>query len=794
MSFYLIIIDMISLKNISKIYKRKQSEDVVALKDISLVLPEKGFVTILGASGSGKTTLLNILGGLDKATSGYLTIDGLNSDSFSDKDWDSYRNQKIGFVLQNCYLLPHVNVRDNVCIKLQIAKQKNKDIDKKVDEVLKEVGLLDKKYDMPKALSGGQKQRVAIARAIIGEPTVILADEPTGALDSKTGYQIMDILKKISTNHLVVMVTHNNDYASKYADRVIELKDGEIACDSAPINEVEQKEVKPLEKVAIPLSSSLKWGLKNLIVKKYSTLSILISSAISLASIGLILSLSSGVSEAFYKAEADSFSSYPVTINSYSKQSSEGSGESYTKYTDEESVFVDYSNYSKQEHYNFMSEKFLTYMDNMPEEYYDVTYRSSYTSFMMYTQVKEGSYAKISSTGSLFYKGIDDESFISKQYDCLKGHFPSNENELALVVDNYNRVDVGYLYTLGFDVDTQHIISDKKFTFDEILNKTYHYITNEQYYRYDETQEIYKANLYTYEQFYNLSTFELKIVGIIREKRDNTNDVLRTGILYTPAFGKKVIQDSNNSQIVIDQKSFGVSKDVTTGQPFSDYQSGSTNVSKEYQYEQKLFLLGSYERVTSIYYFTHDYESRVNIDNYFHSYVKDEEVDFTTLTYDDYLKKVTNQFDGMIKLMTTVLYVFSGVSIFVAALLSAILTYISIHQRTSEIGLLRSVGARKLDIGIMVETEALLNGLIGGIVSIGLALILVAPVNKVLVKAIYQFNVYLLSKTTFDLGGFRWWVAPIMLALGLVVSILSALVPAIIASKKSPAKAINEKE
>ena len=203
---------MLVLNNISKIYTRKQSqEDVIALNNVSLDLPDNGFVAILGASGSGKTTLLNIIGGLDKATSGNMIVDGLSVNDFSTKDWDSYRNQKIGFVLQNCYLLPHLNVRDNVAVKLQISHSKEKDIDKLVDEALKRVDLFDKKFDKPKALSGGQKQRVAIARALVGSPTVILADEPTGALDSKTGTSIMELLKEASKDHLVVMVTHNNE-------------------------------------------------------------------------------------------------------------------------------------------------------------------------------------------------------------------------------------------------------------------------------------------------------------------------------------------------------------------------------------------------------------------------------------------------------------------------------------------------------------------------------------------------------------------------------------------------------
>ena len=782
---------MLMLKNISKIFTRKESEDVVALNDVSIAFPEKGFVAVLGASGSGKTTLLNIIGGLDTPTSGNLIVDGISTAEFKTKDWDAYRNNKIGFVLQNCYLLSHLNVRDNIAIKLQINRQKAAEIGPMVDKALEEVGLTDKKFDHPKSLSGGQKQRVAIARAIVGNPTVILADEPTGALDSKTGVQIMEILKKLSKDHLVVMVTHNNDYASKYADRVIELKDGSVVHDSNSLKIKEEKSNDKLGKVSIPASTTVKWGFKNLIIKKYSTLSIIIAASLGLAGVGLILSISSGVQTAFDKAEAKAFSKYPVQITTYSKQSSEGSVGQYTEFTDEQSVFVDYSGYAKQEHYNYMSSSFLTYMGAMPKSNYYVTHETSYTSFNVFTKVNESTYRKVSSTGSLFYKGIDNLDFFNDQYDCLTGAFPTGDHDVALVVDTYNRVDVAYLYTLGFDVDTD-LISDVKFSFEDILGKTYRYVPNDDYYYYDSNADRYKTNPYSPAEFYNNSTYELRITGILREKKDNTNALFRNGIIYTPAFEKMVIENANQSHIVLDQLEYGLTKDVTTGLPYEDYQSGSMNYSKEYMYEQRLYSLGAYERVTSLYYFTVDYVSRENIRNYFNSYVADDEVDFGFLRCTDYLETASSQFDGALRLMTGVLYVFAIVSIIVSAILNAILTYISIHQRTNEIGLLRSLGARKKDIAIMVETESVICGTFGGLVSILLSVLLIRPINTIVTKAIYQYNFYLLSQTTFDLGGFKWWVAPILVGLAILTAAISALIPAIIASKKNPAKAINE--
>ena len=784
---------MICLRNISRVYTRKQSNDVVhALDNISLVLPEKGFVSILGASGSGKTTLLNLLGGLDKPTSGEMIVDGLSTSSFSNREWDSYRNDKIGFVLQNCYLLPHLNVRDNVAIKLQISNRRNNHIDELVDQALKEVDLMDKKFDKPKSLSGGQKQRVAIARAIVGSPTVILADEPTGALDSKTGAQIMDLLKKLSANHLVVMVTHNKEYANQYSDRIIELQDGRIMSDSCPIEDKIGSSSDNLPKVSIPLTTSLKWGFKNLIIKKFSTLSIVLASALGLAGVGLILTISSGVETAFINAEEEALSQYPVTISSYSKQSSQGSAPDFEEYTSEEVVFADLSSYATQEHYNYMSRNFLDYMEAMPKDYYYISYQRSYTSFNIFTKISEekNTYRQVSSTNTLFYKGVEDLNFMNREYQCLRGDFPTHYNELALVVDSYNRVNGAYLNYLGFDVDLSHY-SDTRFTFDEIIGKTYRYVPNNNYYYYDIANDVYKKNNYTAETFYNQSTIELTITAIVRERKDNTNAFLSTGVMYTPEFERMVIDNANNSNIVRDQLEYGVDKNVMTGQPFTDSQ-GSTSLSKYYNYEQKLFDLGQYERVTDLYYFTSNFISRDYISSYFKSYVKNEEVDFSTLSYSDYIDKVSAQFDGAITMMTSVLYVFAAISVFVSAILNAILTYISIHQRTNEIGLLRSLGARKQDIAFMVETESLLCGFLGGASSILLSLLLVNPLNALIKNAIYTYNFYLLSRTTFTLSGFQWWVAPILVGLAIVTALVSALIPAIIASKKNPAHAINE--
>lgn len=793
--------NMIVLKNLSRIYKRKQNaEDVVALNNVFLSLPEKGFVTIVGASGSGKTTLLNIIGGLDKPDSGEMIVDGLSTSTFKTRDWDAYRNEKIGFVFQNCYLLPHLNVRDNIAVKLQISSKKIDDIDKLIDKALLDVDLIDKKYDKPNTLSGGQKQRVAIARAIVGKPTVILADEPTGALDSKNGKQIMELLKKLSKNHLIVMVTHNKDYAATYSDRIIELCDGEIVSDKENVNVAFKKDAQRLKRVSLPIWTSIKWAFKNLFVKKFSTIAIVIASSLGLAGIGIILSISKGVETAFVQTESDSISKSPVRISARGDSQPEQDAQYYIKYTTEQEVFIDLSYYSNRNHVTYMSDRFLNYMNEMPSEYYYLRYDTSVTNFYLYTQVNETKYKQVSSASNYFYKGVTDLSFVSEQYDCLYGKYPTQDDEVVLVVDAYNRINGNTLSNLGFDVDLSHY-SHSSIKFEDICapdgssGKTYQILGNNKYYYYNDTDPEhphYASRNLDPKIAYENGDRAIHICGILRERRDNYNPLLATGIMYSPQLLQYIRDTAEESDILKLQREKGLDLNVLTGYPYEDTQISSIKYSKEYLLESNIYQFGGKELITDISYFVHQFSQRTLISNYFNEYFQDKEIDFSALVFRDDLKTVTNEFDGAISLITTVLYVFVAISVLISAILNSILTYVSIHQRTNEIGLLRSMGARSVDIGIMIETESFVTGLVGGLLSIGLALLLINPLNNVITNAIYRYKFYLLSTTTFDLGGFKWWIAPILIGIGIVTSLLSALIPSIIASRKKPARAINE--
>ena len=307
---------MLEVKDLYREYKPKKGEPVAALNHVSVKFPDKGLVFILGKSGSGKSTLLNVLGGLDQADTGEMIVNGRNTSGFKAHDWNSYRNQEVGFVFQNYYLLPHLNVFDNIAVTLQMSKQTDH-LEEKIHNALNQVDLAKYGKRYPRQLSGGQQQRVAIARALIANPSIILTDEPTGALDEKSSKMVMKTLKDVSKDHLVVMVTHNERMAKEYADRLIEISYGSIVSDSAPLdaNDVEIKEQKELPSVHLPFKTSIKWSFRNVIKKKGRSIPIAIASGIGLAAAGIVLSMTQGINEFVKIAQKNAIKDYPVYVD-----------------------------------------------------------------------------------------------------------------------------------------------------------------------------------------------------------------------------------------------------------------------------------------------------------------------------------------------------------------------------------------------------------------------------------------------------------------------------------------------
>ena len=777
---------MIKINHISRIYNTNGNEHK-ALDDFSLVLPDKGFVAIYGASGCGKTTLLNILGGLDVPTSGDITVNGRNTSEFNKKDWDSYRNQEVGFIFQNYYLLPHLTVYENVAITLQMAGIK--DLDKKICSALKEVDIYSHRNRYPRTMSGGQQQRVAIARALVSDPTIILADEPTGALDQKNSIIVMENLKKVSENHLVVMVTHNEKLAAKYADRLIEISYGKVASDSNLIKFVKEEIKEPLKKVHLPFKTSLNWSARNVVKKKSRSIPIMIASAIGLAAVGIVLTLTSGVNKYVEKAQEASLGDFPVSFTCYPVTSSQGREKDLIEFPKTSEIIVEKGDYIQTEHFLSMQDHFMTYMNNMPS-YYSLADSNSALSFTLLS--KNGAdYTKLSSTSKFSRIAPNNESykFIRNQYDILDGELPTSISDLVLVVDTYNRVDSEILKSFGFDTEKD------KLNFSEIIGKEYRIISNNDFYVKNNSPQY--GEYYAprgnneYQSLYEFkSVLTLKIKGIIRQK-EMGSEIFSTGMLYSPLLTEFVKKSASNSNIVKDQLAWGLTKDVFTGKEFVDTKSGNYNFSAQYMYESRLFDIGAKERITTLFYYTSTFEDRLLIMDYFNKYELPKGSDIT-IKSKDYLEQVTSTFSALVDTLSGIILAFSCVSIVISAILTAILTYISVLERSREIGLLRSLGARRFDVSMLFLNESFIIGSVAAVLALGLIAALIRPLSQLVIGLVKFYGNKTIQPTVDDLARFQWWVVPLIIVGSLVISGLAALIPALIAGKKKPADSLRE--
>lgn len=508
---------MLKLVKICKEYPLDPTRSVKALKNINLEIGDKGFVSILGHSGCGKTTLLNVIGGLDHYTSGDLIINGVSTKYFKDKDWDLYRNKKIGFVFQSYNLIPHLTILENVEIPLTLSGTSQAVRKEIAKDALRRVGLENEFYKKPNQLSGGQMQRVAIARSIVSNPEIILADEPTGALDSKTSVVIMEILKDISKSKLVIMVTHNNELAKQYSDRIISMSDGEIISDENNIEEKNNTLIKPLEgKTSMSFFSSFKMALKNIFTKKGRVAMISIASSFGVIGVGLVLAVSNGFSGYIDRLEEATASNSPITISStVLSYKSTGDEKTYDKYPSSEviNVYEKSSTTTTTVHRNEITNDYLTYLDNIDNQ---KAYKGSVASklinytnpqyFVVGKTLDADEYSLIntnkgvsSSTSAItnlaslpntvMHEFYGDETYIRNSYDVLKGTYPQNDGyydndgnlvfEISLVVDQYNRVNKSTLTNLGLISDN---FTKDTISFEDILNTEFMFYKNDDVY------------------------------------------------------------------------------------------------------------------------------------------------------------------------------------------------------------------------------------------------------------------------------------------------------------------------
>ena len=521
---------MLKLENIVKDYE-VAGKPFPALKGVSLSFRDSEFVSILGPSGSGKTTLLNIIGGLDHYTSGDLEIDGASTKGFSDRDWDNYRNHKVGFIFQSYNLIPHQNVLENVELALTISGVKKAERRKRAEEALRKVGLGEMLYKKPNQLSGGQWQRVAIARALVNDPSILLADEPTGALDTKTSIQIMDLLKEVAKDRLVIMVTHNPELAEKYSSRIVSLKDGLIVQDSCPPKDEEEGKLAeiPSKKAKLSLSQSFYLSFRNLFSKAKRTAMVCFAGSIGIVGVSLVLAISSGISGYIASMQDDMLSGNPVSISSSTLdiESLMASASTSTKTSivssavKEGKINVDFvieeliktsKTTSSSLVSNSISQAYVDFLRAMPEEYYNaISYsfgiapeNNLYTnvtidvadgdgykqdkqirslSFMeqfatsIVRQTEYSSYADlISSYGSALSQGLSEKSYVLGQYDLVDGgKFAEKEDEMMLVLNGHDAITDFVLTELGYYSQDQFLSAIDKFSKDADPDYPYDY-------------------------------------------------------------------------------------------------------------------------------------------------------------------------------------------------------------------------------------------------------------------------------------------------------------------------------
>lgn len=770
---------MLEIKHIKKSYK---TGDFVqkALNDVSIQFRQNEFVAILGPSGSGKTTLLNVLGGLDHYDSGDLIINGKSTKNFKAADWDAYRNNSVGFIFQSYNLIGHISIQDNVEMALTLSNVKKKERRKRAREALKSVGLLEHAHKRPNQLSGGQMQRVAIARSLVNNPDIILADEPTGALDSNTSKQIMDLIQKIASDKLVIMVTHNQDLAYQYATRVIEVKDGKVVSDSNPLTKEEQEEEQyKLKKTKMSFMEALYLSFNNIMTKKGRTLITAFASSIGIIGIALILSLSNGFDLQIDKFERGILSAMPIMISKQSMDLDEESlvqltGEEQEKYPDKQTVIPKDNALESLVHQNKINDGYIDYIENIPS---DLVYGVSYTKMTALNVLTEhDGKVSVADTQDISFsalpKSLDENTpnaAMEAYYDILAGTLPQKKEDIVLIVDASNRVNTEILQLLGFDTMDE-------IPFDEIIGKTIKVALNDDFYvkmgdyfvRNPDLQSVYDNSI------------TLTVSGILRMKEDFPSYVASASLCYTNELLDEVTAANNESEIVKAQQASDVN--VLTGMPFSDSTgnpSSSSSAGMTMTKDTVLGYLGADQTPYMIYLFPKDFESKDELLEYLDAYNDDKEDDDKVI-YMDQAELISSMSSSIMSAVTIVLIAFSSISLIVSSIMIGIITYISVLERTKEIGILRALGARKKDISRVFNAETFIIGITSGLIGIGIALILTIPANQIIYNLTELENVAILNPLH----------ALILILVSMTLTMIGGFIPARIAAKKDPVEAL----
>ena len=777
---------MLQLKNIRKSYTTNNFTQV-ALDGVSLNFRNNEFVAILGPSGSGKTTGLNIVGGLDQYDSGDLIINGKSSQSFKDRDWDAYRNNSVGFIFQSYNLISHLSLIDNVEMGMTLSGVPGSEKRRKALEVLERVGLKDHVHKRPNQLSGGQMQRVAIARALANDPEIILADEPTGALDTKTSVQIMELIKEIAQDKLVIMVTHNPELAAEYADRIVSFKDGRVVADTNPYEMVESDSAYQLKRTSMSFLTALKISAKNIATKKWRTALTAFASSIGIIGIALILALSSGFQVQIDEFQQDALAEFPImisqtpmTIGPGQLPFQNGDADQWEAYhlTDAEEVFpYDPADY-QQLHTNVFSSNFMEHLEGFdPETVNSIGYtrrvgmnlmreiQGNITSvFFSAANGGNGSGPMANVTSSSFPETLGNgTSWLEANYDLLAGSFPQSDTDLVLVVDEFNRVDAQLLANLGFDVDEIESLD-----FAELVGTEFILVLNDNFYQQTELGNFLQ-NTDLEAAFQGDGNLTLTLAGIVRLNPEISIGLLNSGIAYSDALVQRLIEMEMASEIVAAQ--LDSDYNVMTFEPFMDDDARNSFMA----------FLGGDATPASIFIYPSNFDAKELVLEHLDAFNATQESTYQ-IVYTDLAATMTDLTGGIMGAITLVLLAFASISLVVSLIMIAIITYISVMERTKEIGILRALGARKKDITRVFNAETFIIGLVSGMIAISTTYVLTVPINQAIYNLTDLQNVAQLNPIH----------AVILVAISLTLTLLGGLIPAKMAAKKDPVEALRQ--
>lgn len=865
---------MLEIRKITKTYVT-ESYRQKALDKVSINFRKNEFASILGPSGSGKTTLLNIIGGLDHYDSGDLVISEVSTKKFADRDWDSYRNHRVGFVFQSYNLIAHQTVLSNVELALTLSGVSKKERKKRATEALKKVGLKHHINKKPSQLSGGQMQRVAIARALVNDPEILLADEPTGALDSDTSKQVMEILKEVAKDKLVIMVTHNPDIAEEYSNRIIKLKDGVVISDSNPYDGKENTELneknteEKSKKTSMTLKTALSLSLNNLMTKKGRTFLTAFAGSIGIIGIALILSISTGVKNYINKIEEDTLSSYPITIeksavdmSSITENTSSKKDEKEKQKRDKDKIYsVNIMNqvlniFSNQVQNNNLKElkTYIESKDNIKKYANSILYGydldlNLYKDGDNLTKVNPSTVLDTIGAGDMFNSQnsmsslpgmstqmntssrlnlwselLDNERLLKQQYKVLAGNLPKEFNEVVLIVNEDNEISDYALYTLGIKDQSSlkgamekiqkgeeiKLEDETSYSYDELLKLKFKLILNTDYYEKNGTiwEDKSKDEDYMREKLEKAE--EIKVVGILKEK-GTTLSSKQGGVGYLTSLKEYTINKINESEIVKEQRE-NQNKNIFTGLDFpkDDEKFNYDNLTNEQKmymatlsreelaklmevyttnsnssYDDNMKKLGAVDldNPSTINIYPKDFEAKDSIAKEIEKYNKMQRKngkEDNEIVYSDLVGTLISSVSSIVDVVSYVLIAFVTISLVVSSIMIAIITYISVLERTKEIGILRAIGASKKDITRVFNAETIIEGFSAGVLGILITIIISIPIN-IIVES--NFGVE-------NIASLPYMAALVLIFISTILTVIAGLIPSKIAAKKDPVEAL----